>query len=445
MKTRMALHLRVGCALMCLVCSMPWLRSAPGDENWDAAFGVPGVEGTISAMAVSGSDLYVGGKFLRIGGVAATNVAKWDGTNWSALGPGLGGDGNEFYYGRVAAVLAVNGELYAGGYFTNSGAEYLSGVVKWNGSNSWKPVSTNFWASKINALAWDGRYLYAGGSYLYFGNTNPNHIARWDGTNWSPLGDGVNAWVSGIGGWRDYGVVESLAASGGVLYVGGGFDTAGSLRVTNVARWNGSSWAPMGNGLPAGAYALAAGPQGLYSGGGSGVQRWDGSSWRAFGGNVQGRYQALGTVNALSFNGDNLFVGGDFPSAGGVPAIGLARWNGAQWSALGSGVSSNGYITALASTGNDLYVAGVFDSVGGKPSTNIARWRIPHELKIRRAADKALLSWPATGSNLWVESASSPSGPDWSVLSNTPGLHDGQCVVTNSVTDTGLFFRLRGR
>ena len=175
------------------------------------------------------------------------------------------------------------------------------------------------------------------------------------------------------------------------------------------------------------------------------MQLWDGSSWRAVGGNVQGRYQALGTVYSLSFNGENLFVGGDFPLAGGVPAVGLAKWNGTQWSALGSGISSNAYITALATTGTDLYVAGVFDSAGGKPATNIARWRIPHELKIRRSADKALLSWPATGSNLLLETTLNPVAPNWTILSNPPGLHGGECVVTNPVTDAGQFFRLRGR
>ncbi len=424
---------------------MPLLWSAPGDENWDAAFGVPGVEGYISAMSVSGKDLFVGGVFSSIGGVGAMNVARWDGASWHALGPGLGGDGNEFY-GGVATLLVVNGELYAGGYFTNSGSQIVYSIAKWDGSNFWEPVSTNFWASRINTLAWDGRYLYAGGSYLYFGNTTPNHIARWDGTNWSTLGNGVHAWVTGIaGGPRDYGVVQSMAVTGGVLYVGGGFDTAGAVRATNIARWNGSNWSPMGNGLPGGAHALTAGPQGLYSGGNSGVQLWDGSSWRAVGGNVQGRYQALGTVYSLSFNGENLFVGGDFPLAGGVPAVGLAKWNGTQWSALGSGISSNAYITALATTGTDLYVAGVFDSAGGKPATNIARWRIPHELKIRRSADKALLSWPATGSNLLLETTLNPVAPNWTILSNPPGLHGGECVVTNPVTDAGQFFRLRGR
>ena len=99
----------------------------------------------------------------------------------------------------------------------------------------------------------------------------------------------------------------------------------------------------------------------------------------------------------------------------------------------------------MTSNGTDLFVGGSFRSAGGKPATNIARWRIPHELKIRRSADKALLSWPATGSNLLLEATLNPAASSWTILSNPPGLHGGECVVTNPVTDAGQFFRLRGR
>ena len=44
----------------------------------------------VHALAVfddgSGPALYVGGLFETIGGVAANNIAKWDGATWSPLG-----------------------------------------------------------------------------------------------------------------------------------------------------------------------------------------------------------------------------------------------------------------------------------------------------------------------------------------------------------------------
>ena len=56
-----------------------------GDEDWDAQIGVPGANGPVQSLTSLGKDLFVGGQFSTIGGTAATNVAKWDGTNWFAL------------------------------------------------------------------------------------------------------------------------------------------------------------------------------------------------------------------------------------------------------------------------------------------------------------------------------------------------------------------------
>jgi hypothetical protein len=43
----------------------------------------------VFALAVSGSDVYAGGNFKTAGGGAATNIAKWNGSSWSALGSGM--------------------------------------------------------------------------------------------------------------------------------------------------------------------------------------------------------------------------------------------------------------------------------------------------------------------------------------------------------------------
>ena len=42
-------------------------------------------------------------------------------------------------------------------------------------------------------------------------------------------------------------------------------------------------------------------------------------------------------VNALAVSGTNLYAGGCFTTAGGVPANNIAKWNGSAWSALGRG------------------------------------------------------------------------------------------------------------
>jgi hypothetical protein len=76
----------------------------------------------VFALAVSGSDLYAGGYFTTAGGSAATNIAKWDGSSWSALGSGM----NSF----VRALAVSSSNLYAGGEFTMEGGKFSAYVAQ---------------------------------------------------------------------------------------------------------------------------------------------------------------------------------------------------------------------------------------------------------------------------------------------------------------------------
>jgi len=60
--------------------------------------------------------------------LAATNIARWDGTNWSALGRGVtGGSG-------LVKTMATDGtNLYVGGSFTNASARH--NIAVWDGTN----------------------------------------------------------------------------------------------------------------------------------------------------------------------------------------------------------------------------------------------------------------------------------------------------------------------
>jgi hypothetical protein len=87
-----------------------------------------------------------------------------------------------------------------------------------------------------------------------------------------------------------------------------------------------------------------------------------------------------GGVSALTVfddgTGPALYAGGEFTTAGGVPAHGIARWDGTAWSSLGSGM--NDWVRALTvfddGTGPALYAGGNFTTAGGGGAGRIAKW-----------------------------------------------------------------------
>jgi hypothetical protein len=70
-----------------------------------------------------------GGTFNLAGDVRANHVAKWDGSSWSALGSGMGG--GDGYWGPWVSALAVSGsDLYAGGSFITAGGKVSASIIR---------------------------------------------------------------------------------------------------------------------------------------------------------------------------------------------------------------------------------------------------------------------------------------------------------------------------
>ena len=168
---------------------------------------------SVFALAVSGTDLYAGGDFYSAGGVIVNNIARWNGSEWSALGSGT--DSSV----RVLTFSGMN--LYAGGGFSTAGGVSANAIAKWNGS-SWSPVGSGFLNGSVYTLAVSGTDLYAGGVSL--GGGSANYIDKWNGSEWSAMGSGTNS------------AVVAMAVSGTNLYVGGSFTTAGNKTSRYVAR-----------------------------------------------------------------------------------------------------------------------------------------------------------------------------------------------------------------
>ncbi len=390
----------------------------------------------VNALAVSGSNLYVGGDFTNAAGIATADyVAVWNGNAWSALGSNTTGGGA---INNSVFALAVSGNnLYAGGNFSNAaGVATADYVAEWNGS-TWSGLGSNgLGDGAINkvvfTLAVSGSHLYVGGA---FGNvagvSTADYLAEWDGTTWSGLGS------NGAGdGALNYPVL-ALAVSGSNLYVGGYFTNAAGIATADyVALWHTTVlgggrhnfiWSALGsNGAGDGALnqevrALAVSGSNLYVGGAftnaagmltaDNIAEWNGSAWSALGSNGAGDGAIDDSVDALAVSGSDLYVSGLFSDAAGIATADLvAEWNGSAWSALGSNGSGDGAIQgladalvdALAVSGSNLYVGGYFTNAAGIHEADyVALWS-PGSTVVRKPDARIRLGTAAyAGNNIY--------------------------------------------
>src|SRR5262249_5723840 len=92
--------------------------------------------------------------------------------------------------------------------------------------------------------------------------------------------------------------------------------------------------------------------------------------WSSMGTGIDAPALAMMDVGSGIHHND-LIVGGQFITAGGLTANHIARWTGSAWATLGTG--TDGDVRALASYGG-IVAAGSFASAGGVACSNIAVW-----------------------------------------------------------------------
>ncbi len=184
----------------------------------------------------------------------------------------------------------------------------------------------------LNVVAVNGTSVYIGGQFTGLGGTsgfNYHNIARWDGQGWHQLASGTN------------GAVNAIAFSSSKVLVGGSFTSAGGVSANAIAEWTGSAWQALGGGMK--------------------------------NGSGNGQVDAV-TVDPVS---GNVYAGGNFATADGQTANGIAVWNGTAWSPLGTGLLWNGfaaYVYAMVYANSTLYVGGNFTQAGSTKVDALAEW-----------------------------------------------------------------------
>lgn len=319
----------------------------------------------VEAMTVYNGALVVGGNFTTAGGQNANYIARWSGSQWAPLA-----SGTDF---RVLTLTVFNGELIAGGLFGTAGGQPAARIARWNGLQ-WQPVGTGMnisVSSQVTSLLVHQGQLIAGGYFTQAGGQNANNTARWNGSQWQPLGPGFDNGVLALATYNG-----DLYAGGTFTELGGGDGLAGPAVPMNfIARWDGTQWSPLGTGMNANVSALAVYQGSLIAGGlfttaggqaANRIARWNGTQWLPLGEGLDAE------VVSLSVSDGYLIAAGWFQKAGNVAAPYIARWDGTQWSEMPGG-GTDAVVLASQPQNGDFLIAGAFTNAGGEAAARIAR------------------------------------------------------------------------
>ena len=344
--------------------------------------------------AAPNGDLFAAGRFSHAGGVAAANVARWDGVAWRALGGGTDGPVD-------ALARLPNGDLVATGNFQFAGGVPVSAIARWNGT-AWQPFGSGlgyspFVTARAICVRANGDLIASVSDFSPPFSTSCS-VLRWTGSTWNSLG------------------AVPLTACRVLLEAPNGTLLAAGSGTASVQAWNGTQWAAFGGSVNDGFTSLAVLANGdvlagsaarvARSVGGGAFSTWatcdaavrsigelpsgdvvlagqftllDGVGVDFIGQRVSGSWQNLvssgthGALRSVVATPQGAVVGGSFTRIAGVAANRVAQWDGVAWSALGSGLDNT--VSQLVRRANgDVIASGAFTIAGGLPANGLARW-----------------------------------------------------------------------
>ena len=323
---------------------------------------------SIFADSVTGI-VYAGGYFWQLGGniIPMSRISRWTGSQWDSLSSGVN-DG-----GGIRTITRYNGQVYAGGSFNTIGGIVSKGLASWDG------FQWNFVANLIDIggygfvtkLIVEGNDLYVTGGFDSINGTPVNSIAKFDGTNWTtfPVLDpdpNIN--------------IGSAIIYNSELYVVGNFNAGPGKAI--IVKYDGTNWVTVGGGFSnfnTSAYGMVVYQGELYvignfytSAGNPGncIAKWNGASWSA----VSTGVTYPQSIFCITVFNNEIYVGGNFTNIGGVPVTFIARWDGSTWHDLGTPLDNG--VNCFSPWGNDLYIGGAFLVINGDTMLGITRYSL---------------------------------------------------------------------
>lgn len=328
------------------------------------------VDGYVTVVKPYEDSLFLGGNFDSIAGEVRHGLAKVS-TETGAIDPEFN---SEFVFNEIDSLLFSGDDLYAGGSFIQSDAEYSGRGVEIdiddNEVNPLMPEVNNIIYTTMtdNSGGW-----YIGGDFTDIGGVTRNKIAH-------ILSDGS---VDPVFNPNASGSVYSILAYNGSLYVGGDFVTIGGQAMNKIAKLD-----PV-----TGVVDLAFDPNAssrVQTIATDGTHLFIGGYFTTIGGTTRNRIakvdiatgaldatfnpNASHLVDALIYHNGSIYVGGSFTTISGVSRNYLAKLDATSGAADPSFIPNpSSTIYSLFYYNDALYVGGYFTTISGQSFNNLAK------------------------------------------------------------------------
>jgi len=213
------------------------------DNAW-----LPHPDGEVYALAVDSTNLYVGGRFSRIGGINMNVLARvntisgatdpfW---NPNVSGPTRTPNGGH-YLSSICALRVAGPALYVSGGFTNIGGLGRTNLAKLNtldmgtADPMWNPNRdfNGYPQALVSSFALTGNDLYLCGGFTSIGGSTRTNLAK---LNAIGSGNADPLWRANTDAWWQS--VNALALSGSSILVGGSFSKINGESCTSLAKLN---------------------------------------------------------------------------------------------------------------------------------------------------------------------------------------------------------------
>jgi transposase-like protein len=393
-----------------------------------------GVDGGVSAIAITGTDVYIGGQFTicrNLSDLTCNRIVRYSTADniFYPLGEGTTKGVNN----AVNSIDITGTDVYIGGQFITC---YNTTDLACNQITRYSTLDNIFYAlgegatkgvnAIVSAVVVSGSDVYIGGQFTICRNVSDltcNRIVRYSPADniFYPLGEGATKGVNGA--------VRSLAASGTDVYIGGAFATCyntSNLTCNRIVRYSTADniFYPLGEGATKGV---------------------DGIVW------------------AIAISGTDVYLGGEFTTcynSSNLACNRLARYSTLDntFRAMGAGdrVGASHTVNVISAEEQEVWAGGDFTSIEGRSSNYIAQYvpvvaaGVGEENTLSVAADEVgnvYLAYTNLVKALKFRQLSS-LGDSWSEAEEIDNLNSEVDEVTLGVDGAGsrieVYFRVEG-